>query len=405
MKLNFYAQKRRGRLKIDAVLFSDRPKKKYVGMVDNWDTKKQRSGDPAFDALINEYEHKFNRYLESCRKDGREPDLKEMIDIWENKRVIRGSDIRFIDYVKQYVSAKSSFIKPDSIRRYEIMAAQIEEFEKVYRKEIMLADINMDFYNEYVNWLIKAKNNHNSSILKKIVNIHTIMKYAVEDEVISSFAWKKKIRLNTVESYRCPLMKDEIRALLNYQTTNINKRVICDAFIFCIFTGLRYSDVSAINYSSHIQRQSSVDGDYWVINMTAKKTVDKATIPIPAMIEYLVEKYKNCYPMFHLYENAYSNKVIKEIATELGFDRIVEDVKTQGAKVTKEAKKLKDVLSFHFARYTYTALLEGAGLQATYIQQNLNHGNFETTAGYLKSDTVNRILETNRLMGKLVQGW
>jgi site-specific recombinase XerD len=57
---------------------------------------------------------------------------------------------------------------------------------------------------------------------------------------------------------------------------------------------------------------------------------------------------------------------------------------------------LKDILSFHFARYTYITDLLNGGLAPVHVQNNVGHNKLETTLEY------NRDIDRERLISTLL---
>jgi len=125
------------------------------------------------------------------------------------------------------------------------------------------------------------------------------------------------------------------------------------------------------------------------------------SVPIPDFIYEILEKYFNgSGVIFNLSNNQVANRVLKEIAEDCKLTRKIQWKFIQGKKIEEEPKQLSDVLSFHFARYTYTRILDQSSLQGRDIQKNLGHKRFATTEGYLVSDDMRRIVSTFKVVSK-----
>lgn len=154
------------------------------------------------------------------------------------------------------------------------------------------------------------------------------------------------------------LTKDELQALENTECLN---GIIRNAFLFSCYTGLRYSDVSALTWGK-LQKDSN--GDTF-INYVQKKTRKQEFLPIPAKAVMFLPHRGSAGDTEKVFDNlptnAYSNIILKTWSLSIG---------------------LKKRLTFHVARHTYATLLLSLGAPIESISKNLGHSDIKTTQVY-----------------------
>jgi hypothetical protein len=408
MKLNFNLNKNGKALAIFAVLRHKGemerrytghavPSEKYKGKAIHWDYDKQRAKHGAPDAtLINrklgDWQAMFDDYVFQCQYKKVEMSVSVVKDLLGgNKGAAPGTVQTLVDAFDLYLSAIEISHQETTATRYRVMKGQIEQYEKHTRKKVLLDDVGDDFYKKLCIWLAEHHQNKNPTMRRKIKLIKTVKTYALSGS-------KKMDFLKDGATKRPPLNPAERTALLNYRTEDLQERRIVDAFITAMYTGLRYSDLEQLS-AVHVT-SCEIDGSpEHYLSLTAEKTVTAGSIPLPNFLYERLRPYiKAGARFFNLPENSQANEVLKRVAKRLNLDRQIESRSFRLNEKLAQVKPLHEVISFHFARFTYTHIQDTIGIQATYIQQNLGHGTFATTEGYLQSDQMRRIQETNRML-------
>jgi site-specific recombinase XerD len=374
--------------------------RKYTGFKVNpkdWDKHKQKLKPQADKAsVINSYisdkVSKFDSYVDDCIRSTREPKAQEAMQVISGSTVshtVRTLSDAFDLYLKKIESSHDRA----TARKYEIVKDQVVKYESSRKEKVVLNDVTEDFYLDFVKFLLDEQGNANRTILRKLKTIKTVMLYVTKKELHNSMKWNVTVDLKTIDVCRVPLTEDERTAFLNWTTTVLFDRRIIDAFIFGMFTGLRFSDLDQL--SSHHFFQTA-EGEYF-IDLSLEKGDKDHMVGVPGFLYERIKHYLGASgPIFNLTDNATCNDVIKRVAKQLELNREIEWREKRGNKTTKEVFPLHKKISFHFARYTYTRILDDSGIQATWIQKNLRHAKFATTEKYLKADDVKRINETNK---------
>ena len=145
-----------------------------------------------------------------------------------------------------------------------------------------------------------------------------------------------------------------------------------DAFLFCCYTGLRFSDFIRLE-SHHIVMQND---EPW-LKMKTKKTGHDIQIPLFLIFRgkalRIISKYTNIEKLANVGKNSYVNQRLSELQKML---------------------KISTRITFHTARHTCATLLCYQGVPITTVQKILGHSNITTTQVYseVMAETIVRDL-------------
>lgn len=155
-------------------------------------------------------------------------------------------------------------------------------------------------------------------------------------------------------------------------------QVVRDAFLFCCYTGLRYSDFVRLT-AANMQRNAH---HTWVA-LECHKTGSSIRLPIDILFEgkalRLLDKYADSIEsFFQLPSNSTVDKQLLVIAQYAG---------------------LRKHFSFHSARHTNATLLLAQGVSITTVQKLLGHKSVKTTMSYcevIDQTIINELKRTRR---------
>ena len=151
-----------------------------------------------------------------------------------------------------------------------------------------------------------------------------------------------------------------------------------DVFVFCCYTGLRYSDVAKL-------RRSDVKDDH--INVVTQKTTDALTIELNNHSRAILDKYAS----FHfphdialpVISNQKMNDNLKDIGKMCGFDYIVRIVYYVGNKRVELESPKWSLLTTHCARRTFVVMALQLGIAADVIMKWTGHSSYATMKPYI----------------------
>ena len=261
-----------------------------------------------------------------------------------------------------------------------LMRSAIKRMTDYKGKHITFNHIDKDFligFIEYLNSDIrdfdKAAKDKNrkpkplSNVYKEALfaRIMVALNKAERDGIIIKNPGKdidRKLKPHSEQKTRCYLTLEEIQRIIetDYKPDNDIK----PAFLFCCFSGLRYSDVSKLTWKEITVSQNG----YAQIETTMQKTGKSITIPLSDnALKWLPEREGN------LPENRIFYKLPDQVNNA--------DVRLR--TLIKKAGISKHV-TFHVARHSFATLTLTYGADLYTVSKLLGHANIRTTQVYAK---------------------
>ena len=194
--------------------------------------------------------------------------------------------------------------------------------------------------------------------------------------------FKPKLKGTSVESKEIIyLTKDEVKHLeeMTFTESQSSLERVRDVFLFCCFTGLRYSDVKKLT------RYDIRDG---VIVFVTKKTVDGIRVELNKHSQAILDKYKDVpfpgHAALPVISNEKMNAHLKDLGKLAGLDtptRVVWFVKN----VRHEELFPKwQLMTTHVARRTFVVNALRLGIPPEVIMRWTGHSSFESMKPYMK---------------------
>ncbi len=288
-------------------------------------------------------------------KQGKRFSLKDIDDMLGT---CNEEKLSFTEFCKEYISKSN---KKETTKNNLMTTVKILES---FSDEKQMNKIDYNFMVEFENFL-QCKNYKVNTITKHIKHIKSFYMEAVTRNLIISSddnVYHYKTR-NDKYKYSF-LIPEELEKLENVNLDNGYYRLqhSLDAFLFCCYTGLRYSDFRSLNADSIVR----IDNNEWIVFKSVKTNVD-TRLPL--------------YLLFQGKASAILDKYRRDINS---FFRI-----KANSSVDKDLimiKKLSGInthISFHTARHTNATLLIYKGVNITTVQKLLGHKSIKTTQHYI----------------------
>lgn len=209
-------------------------------------------------------------------------------------------------------------------------------------------------------WMV-AKGYHTNTVAKHLSHLRVTLRQAVREEITDADPFIA-IRIRKTDPRHSHLAADELARLeaLTLPERCHSMRHSLDAFLFCCYTGLRYSDFSRMG-RANVDFESS---ERW-LTFRSQKTDTPTSVPLALMFGgkplRVWERYGYSDDFFQPTDNSTLNKHLRRI-------RVLAGITTP--------------FSFHSARHTCATLLLSKGVSITTIQKLLGHRSVRTTEGY-----------------------
>ncbi len=256
---------------------------------------------------------------------------------------------------------------PGTVGRYETSYKHTADFIRlVYGKgDIPVTAVNHKFIKDYEFYLrTERKCGHNSAV-KYLKNFGKIIHIALAEGHISKNPFSNiKLRLEDVD--RDFLEDHEIRTLIEKPIAIERLAQVRDAFVFCCFTGLAFSDIKGLK-TEHIVRDNN--GALW-IRKKRQKTGNMCNIPLLDPAREILERYRDhptCLKqgvLLPVISNQKMNAYLAEIADICG--------------ITKK-------ISSHTGRHSFaTSVALANGVSIENVAKMLGHSDTKMTRHYAR---------------------
>jgi site-specific recombinase XerD len=260
----------------------------------------------------------------------------------------------FYDFLEQKLLMLQGKLNSGTLKGYNDQLNKLRDF----RSELLFKDIDKGFVDKYELFLIKERRNNSNTVNKSMKFLKSMLNRAVDDGIVKENVFDK-ISIGRTIGNREFLTLDELNKLNTTYFNNSmkpNKANVLRYFLFCCYTGLRYSDVANMRYSNII------DGSYISIEMI--KTKEHVNIP-------LSEKAKELLP-----EPGFKAQHVFKVLKDQPTNRYLKDI-------MKEANINKSI-SFHCSRHTFATVSKSLGIDYDVISKILGHTDIKTTQIYTK---------------------
>ena len=253
----------------------------------------------------------------------------------------------------------------------ENLLSTVNQLE-LFRPGVDFADLTYTFVKDFDAWLREQGKGINT-VAKHLRQLRTLINEAISDGYMPADAYPfRKLKIKQEKGRHEFLTPDELRKLENLEVNDKKLRHVLDAFLFCCYTGLRFSDFCQLNYSNF----AKINGKKW-LHFKSIKTGIELRLPLHLLFEgkalSILDRYEIT-EFSNLGSNAETNKALSVIT---GMARI------------------KKHVTYHTARHTCATLLVHHGVPITTVQKLLGHTSVKTTEIYseILSNTIVRDLK------------
>lgn len=282
-------------------------------------------------------------------------------------------------------------MSPGTLTVYRTVRNGVEEFRKIKGYDLKFDNLQLQFYDDLVQYLKFTKNFSTNTLGKYIKTVKTVMREANEKGLTDNIQYRsKRFKVLTEASEKIYLNEAELQKMIDLDLSdNYRLERVRDLFILGCWTGLRYSDFIDIN-------PKSIRGDFFKVKLVKSKS--EVVIPIHDHVRKILNRYKdmteNSLPP--AISNTKMNMYIKEVAELAGLDEIVETKSTKAGKtVTKNAPKQERVAT-HTARRSFATNMYQMGVPTITIMAITGHKTETSFMKYIKvtpEEHAKRIME------------
>ena len=249
------------------------------------------------------------------------------------------------------IKGKNKAITKGTIVKYNTTLHKLNEFEERFKTKLKFTDLDLTFYDKFVNFLSQEQNINLGTIGNYIGTIKTIARDAklkglpVHTHIEHPNFFVPKITSNSIY-----FNDSEINKIFNYDFKGVERlENTRDLFIIGLRTGLRISDFLRLKISN-------IKNGY--IEIETQKTGQTVTIPLHHQVKAILDK-RGEFP--RVISNQKFNEHVKELCKVAEFNE-----KVQGSKMNKKTKRKEEgifekweLVSSHICRRSFASNLYG----------------------------------------------
>lgn len=284
-------------------------------------------------------------------KRGIQPTLALLRDAVKKKSPV---NITFTEFVRKSIMSAD---KSNSTK--ENLMSTVRLLDR-FRPGLTFEDLSYTFLKDFEAWLREQGKNQNTTG-KHLRQLRTLTNEAINDGYMPADAYPfRKFKIKIQKAQKPFLTPDELGKLERLHLEDVRQQHILDAFLFCCYTGLRFSDFRTLTTSNIVP----INRKKWLC-VKMQKTNIEIKLPLELLFEgkalEIIDKYDSIEQMASIPINSDTNKILVEIA---------------------EKSKIKKHFTFHTARHTCATLLIHQGVAITTVQKLLGHTSVKTTEIY-----------------------
>jgi len=257
----------------------------------------------------------------------------------------------YIDQCKKgfLLNSKGLRLSSGTIRSYEMAKVILKKYTSDRHKKLTFESIDMDFYNDFVEYLNSAEHQRGkykpNVIGKFIKQVKTFMRYAYDNNYTQNRDFEKKgFKVFREDVETIYLNEDELEALYNLELPN-GEANVRDAFLISCYTGMRYSDVDRLDVSNHIDFENNI------ITIITQKTTKKVIIPMNSIVRNILKRHDSKTPLTQ--SNQATNRVLKNICEQAGINTPVAIMETSGGVRQENIYPKYKLVTSHTARRSF----------------------------------------------------
>jgi site-specific recombinase XerD len=297
----------------------------------------------------------------------------------------------FLSFIEFYIdqcnkglirNSKGLLLSPGTVRSYGMTKVILKKYSANRHEKLTFDSINMDFYNDFVEYLNKAEHQRGkykpNVIGKFIKQIKAFMRYAYENHYTQNREFERKgFKVFKEDVETIYLNEEELEALYNLELSNGESHVR-DAFLISCYTGMRYSDIDRLDVSKHVDFEKNI------ITIITQKTNVKVVIPMNTIVLNILKKHN--YQAPQVQSNQATNRVLKVICEQAKIDSPVTIMETSGGVRKENTYPKYKLVTSHTARRSFATNAFKRGVPTLSIMQITGHKTETSFMRYIRID-------------------
>jgi len=324
----------------------------------HWDKKTSKIKGGSLKQLLNTYLAKkvgeFNEFMLTQENLGKEVTRGIIKDFFKKK-----SKQTFYQFWEEQMKQWNKVKRESTMEGYMYTLQILKEFDP----DLNWDSLTLDRIEMFDNYLRSVRNNSDGGVFGRHKCLKVMIKIAIRKELMAKNPYAD-FKIRSADGHRMFLELDEVKRVMALRFDEEEQKLqrVCEMFQFGCFTGLRFSDVSQLNWAN-------LDLKKRTLEMDMQKTGKLIRIPLiePALKILFQRRSKSSNPndlVFDPVSNQHVNRVLKELMTRA---------------------KIKKQITFHCARHSFACNHIESNTHMLVLKDLLGHSNVAQTEIYAKT--------------------
>jgi site-specific recombinase XerD len=339
---------------------------------DQWDEskcrlKKKHPQAVKLNLILDSAQKRADEILFKAKLAGETISASEFRDLFTNAK---GKTDTLLALIGTVIDEGAGKMADTTLRNYRNFRNKIEDFSK----DATIREANtLAFIERFEKYMQKAGGLSRNGRNKQHATLRAVLQRAVAKGLADRNAYTG-YRMSYEKVKMEYLTMRELSGLHSYMDNAQNpagQRDTCRAFLFCCYTGLRYSDIHALRHAD-ITTQQHGGQMRKAVRVVQQKTGEEVIIPLSSRAMELMPTGTGIKEekVFRIMVNQVVNRHLKEISDACGF--------------------MHRDIHFHTSRHTFATLSLSLGIDIKTVSKLLGHTKVATTEVYAKVMDANK---------------
>jgi len=363
---------------------------------DFWNPESQRAREtkkypeyPEFNTRLSNIESAVKTVYRKLLNDEIEPtpkNIKAELDILLLKETKKKKQT-FFEFIKSFIEERKNIKSDGTIKAYQNILNCLKNYCEEKNCKLDFEDIDLTFYNSFVNYLTNDLKMAQNTIGNKIKNLKVIMNEASDRGLNKNFDFKsKKFKKVSEDNDKIYLNTSELQQIYSKDLSKIKHlERVRDLFILGCYTGLRFSDFT------QIVKENILEGNK--IKIRTQKTNELVVIPVHPFVKEILEKYDGNIPA--PISNQKMNEFLKKVGEEAEIKEMIMSSITRGGIMERNTTEKYNLITTHTARRSFATNLYLADVPAITIMKITGH---KTDKSFLRYIRISQEENANKLL-------
>jgi integrase len=190
------------------------------------------------------------------------------------------------------------------------------------------------------------------------------------------------------------LSMSDIKRIEKFRPSKDRLKIIRDLFVFCAYTGLRYSEAMSL-ISDNIQ-----NGEFQTIRYTSYKTSITNEVPLNDTCLKIIKRYRGGEKLLPQLSDSKCNKYLHELLQEMKFNDTIVKVHYVGNDRREQVIPKWKLVTFHTSRHSYISNLISAGMDIQSVSDLVGVSVVTLVKHYSHSDKTERINKAFKILNQ-----